>query len=398
MNKRLIFLTFTLALALLLAACSGLEISVETDTPEPAPTEVTPTQPAPTPTTPAPTPEPEATAEPGLLPRPLYFISLDDGQVWRVEVDGRTLTRITDERAEVTEFDVSPDGAALAYVTENLLVRADADGNNRTVLVTGAALTGAEDDFVVRMIVNPRWSPDGEQIAFGMNGVNLIPAAGGDPVMIQQSDPIPATRELARFYRPQLWSPDGSQLVVAVNFWMEGLIYAVKDLETGGLVDIESACCDPSWSVDGRSLLMYSSSPEGYNPPGLWRVDPATGEAEVVIQGRTDGDPLLRLVAFPREAPDGSLRFLLAEQLPNADGVYLWPPMFQLALLGADGEPSAVSESAYSASWEGGWAPGGEGLVIRLVSAETPLEGQFMWVTAEGEAAPLPADGTSPRW
>jgi hypothetical protein len=398
MNTRRIFLMMGLALALLLAACSGLEINVETETPEPRPTEATATPPEPTPTAPAPTAEPEATEPPGVLPRPLYFISLDDGQVWRVEADGRTLTRITNERDEVTEFDVSADGAALVYVTENLLVRADADGGNRTVLVTGAALTGQDDDFVVRMIVNPRWSPDGEQIAFGMNGVNLIPAAGGEPVMIQQSDPIPVRREVARFYRPQLWSPDGRKLVVAVNFWQEGLIYAVKDLARGALVDIESACCDPSWSADGRSLFMYSSSPEGYNPPGLWRVNPATGAAEVVIQGRTDGDPLLRLVAFPHEAADGSLRFLLAEQLPNSDGVYLWPPMFQLAMLGRDGEPSAVSETAYSASWEGGWAPGGEGLVIRLVNAETPLEGQFMWVTAEGEAVPLPADGTSPRW
>jgi hypothetical protein len=387
----------SVALAGLLAACSGLEINVETETPPP-PTEATATPPAPTPTEPAPTAEPEATPLPGVLPRPLYFISLDDGQVWRVEPDGRSLTQITQERSEVTEFDVSADGTALAYITENLLVRADADGGNRAVLVTGAALTGAEDDFAVRMIVNPRWSPDGQRLAFGMGGVNVIPAAGGVPEMIEPSDPIPQRRELARFYRPQLWSPDGRRMVVAVNFWQEGLSYAVKDLVRGQLVDIDSACCDPSWSANGRSLFMYGSSPEGYNPPGLWRVNPATGAAQTVIQGRIEGDPRLRLVAFPREAADGTLHFLMAEQMPNADGIYPWPAPYQLYSMDPGLDPEPVSGTAYSASWEGAWAPDGSGLVIRLLEASTPLEGQFVWVALDGSTVPLPADGTSPRW
>jgi hypothetical protein len=400
----------SLVLPALLAACGTLELALET--PGAPPVEATATTPAPVQgsqdpgssdlgTAPSPTTPPTAapTAAAGLLPAPIYFISTAGEQLWRLAPDGRTLTQITTERAPVTEFDVSPVDGALVYVTENQLVRADAEGDQRTVLLAGPALTGAEDDFIARQIHNPRWSPDGAQIAFGLNGVNLIPAAGGEPRLIQPSDPIPATRALARFYRPYAWSPDGARLLVTVNFWQEGLIYAIKHLADGTLVDIDSACCEPAWSRDGQSLLMFGSSPEGYNPPGLWRVDAATGEAVTLIEGRRDGDPVVNLVANPYEAPDGRLYFLLASQSPNADGVYEWPARFQLASLPAGAAtgaaPVVVRPDAHTA-FEADWSGDGRGLVIREIDgASQPLAGALLWLPADPAlpAATLPADG-----
>jgi hypothetical protein len=283
------------------------------------------------------------------------------------------------------------------------LVRADADGGNRAVLVAGPAATGAEDDVIARQIHNPRWSPDGTQIAFGLNGVNLIAAAGGQPQMIQASDPVPTTRTLARFYRPHSWSPDSTRLVVEVYFWQEGLIYAVKSLASGALLDIDSACCSPVWSRDGRSLYMTGSSPEGYNPPGLWRVDAATGQAVTLIEGRREGDPVVKLVANPFETADGQLYFLLAAQSPNADGVYEWPQRFQLAALPAaavaDPTPILVRVEARSA-FEAAWAGDGSGLVIREIDpASQPLRGALVWLPADPAlpSVTLPADGMAAR-
>jgi hypothetical protein len=187
--------------------------------------------------------------------------------------------------------------------------------------------------------------------------------------------------------------------VVAVNFWQEGLIYAVKDLASGALVDIESACCEPSWSADGQSLYMFGSSPEGYNPPGLWRVDPTTGAAETLIVGKTDGDPLVRLVAFPHETANGELRFLLAEQLPNADGIYEWPAHFQLYTLDAAGQPVAVGGGAYAVGWEAAWTPDGSGVAFSEVDASTGMmTGGFIFLKADGTEVRLPAEGMAPRW
>jgi Tol biopolymer transport system component len=334
-----------------------------------------------------------------VLPSPVYFISTQDEQLWRIASDGRTLTQLTREAAPVTGFDVFPGDGALVYVAGNQLIRADGQGGNRIVLLAGPALTGAEDDFVARQIQNPRWSPDGAQIAFGLNGLNLIAAAGGQPQLIEASDPVPTTRALARFYNPHAWSPDGTRIVVTVHFWQEGLIYAIKDLASGTLLEIDSACCDPIWSRDGQSLYLFGSSPEGYNPPGLWRVDAATGTAVTLLEGRSGDDPNVRLVANPFELPDGTLLFLLATQLPNADGVYEWPARFQLASLPA-GAPAGTAPTLVrpeaSAYFTAAWASAGNGLVIREVDPSTqPISGALTWLPADPAlpALSLPGDG-----
>ncbi len=390
------------ALAVLLAGCSTLELRVETSTP---PAEATATAPAVTepPSEPTSAPTAEPTSQPPVLPAPVYFISAADGQLWRLAPDGRTLTQLTSEPAPVTEFDVSPAGGALVYIAGNELVRAAADGGGRVVLLRGPALTGAEDDLVARTLRDARWSPDGSQIAFGLNGVNLIPAEGGLPRRVIQSDPVPATRQLARFYRPQAWSPDGARLAVAVNFWQEGLIYAIYSFADDALLDVESACCDPIWSRDGQSLFLYGSSPEGYDPPGLWRVDVATGQAVTLLEGRRDGDLVVHLAANPYEAADGTLYFLFTAQSPNADGVYLWPPYFQLAGLPADAEPGAapaIIRAEARRAFEADWAGDGRGLVIREVDpGSQPPSGALVWLPADPAlpAVPLPADGAGAR-
>jgi dipeptidyl aminopeptidase/acylaminoacyl peptidase len=57
----------------------------------------------------------------------------------------------------VINFDVSPVDGSLVYVVQgaggNLLVRADARGQQRTVLLNNVSVN------------NPRWSPDGNRIA-----------------------------------------------------------------------------------------------------------------------------------------------------------------------------------------------------------------------------------------
>lgn len=143
----------------------------------------------------APSPKPIATAavsaEPSaaasVLPAPLLFMR--EGQIVRLERDGKTVTPITNEQPgqpdilAVTDFDVSPADGSLAYIVQgsgaNTLVRTDAQGQQRTVLLETAAVS------------MPRWSPDGAQIALNVwaspeqtggqtGGVYLIPADGGE--------------------------------------------------------------------------------------------------------------------------------------------------------------------------------------------------------------------------
>src|SRR4026208_2613994 len=75
---------------------------------------------------------------PGLLPHILYFTNNDDAgiaQVFRLEMDGTTVTQLTFETSAVDSYDVSQVDGSVAYVAGNQLLLIDADGSDRRVLL-----------------------------------------------------------------------------------------------------------------------------------------------------------------------------------------------------------------------------------------------------------------------
>ena len=82
------------------------------------------------PTNPGATPPPAEDAD--VLPRTLYYIAPDGAgitQVFRLERDGVTQTQLTTESGSVTDYDVSPVDGNIAFVANNQLLYANADGS-----------------------------------------------------------------------------------------------------------------------------------------------------------------------------------------------------------------------------------------------------------------------------
>ena len=359
---------------------------------------------------------PPATAEPAgqsALPAPVYY--LNNGQIFRLEADGRTVARITAETEPVTDYDIHPGSGLLVYVSGNDLIQADATGGNRRVLLEGADF--AEDDYAARIsqnIRNPRIAPDGSQIAFGLNGVNLISTGdtSGNYTMLQPSDPYPETpadipdEGPVRFFWPVSWSPDGSKLLVEFAYYPEAGGLAIYNLSDGTLADVTNpdfiTVGDWAWGDDGETIFL-ASNVLAYGAPGLVRVDAGSGDGTTLIRGMPDGEVNeenpARLFQAPHQTSEGDL-LTFAQEITTPQFLGS-SPVYQLYRVTADGSAMTPVREGPFLIGDVLWADNDLGAIFmdRSNARQYPYTGSLRWVPVDGgPVLDLAANGSKPRW
>jgi Tol biopolymer transport system component len=333
------------------------------------------------------------------LPSAINYISLEDHQIWRLEADNTTASPITSETEQIMEYDVSPVDGTLTVSAVSGLLRINADGSGRTMLVETNGETA---------ILKPTWSPDGQRIAYGMQGnVYLIDPQGGEPrALVEIGDQVGG-------YIPLLWSPDGTQLVV-LNQTPGTFVgsYLIVNVNSGTATPVQDGadgnwvCCTPAWSPDG-SILYFSNHMSGFGAePALWQVDPATGTSTLLIDGiqgsLSPESPSMipvTLVGFAQPLSDGNL-YAFMQAMTGQEFMQMSDvPVLTLTRLGPDGitERSPMRSDAYPIS-EALWSPDGSGAAITVLgSAYEP--GTIIWIPVDGSPAlTLNAYGTQIKW
>lgn len=380
---------------------------------------------APAPPTPPISPSPTAasprlTAQPTLLPAPLYFIG-QNGQIMRLEADGLALQQITDVPEGIQDFDVSPVDGRLAYVSGNKLIETGPNGDKPIVKVDAGQIAidptvaPVEQAQFTQTIERPRFSPDGGKIAFGLNGVNLILAgAATEYATLIASDPYPGyndpnfgrSEEAIRFFWPASWAPDGQRLLVDFAYYPEGGGLAVLDLTTNEWNVVTNpdgiVCCDWTWTTNSEVAILASDL-TAYGVPGLAQVSPVTGVGQTIIHGapETPGvtglPPSLQVFKAPYAAVDGRILTFVAIGYQDEPA----QPQFHMAALApGETETTPLRDDAYYPV-EALWASDGRGAVIVTPgpSSTYPIVGPLLWLPANGgPAVPLPTSGGALRW
>lgn len=411
-----VFSAACLALAALLggSACTGPSTAVP---PTAAPTA------APSPTAAPAPPTPLATAMPtpanAVLPAPLYIV--DEEQIVRIERDGITRKQMTNEAPPATDgqaifgFDASPANGALAYIAPGpgesfVLVRTDADGGNRSVLLDNLPLAA------------PLLSPNGTTIALSIleddnagvypAGVYLLPITGGKPRLLLANKPVtdPSAEDGdGRGFEAVAWSPDGTKLLVnASSLALDFCELAIVDTVSGALVnlaapapDLHAACVAAAWTPDSKAVYFIASDPgKWFTEPGIWRGDAASGAvAPVPIE------PASTLLSYPLIV--GDQLYVLAAPAPAENPFY--PPAadasdfpalsftpVSLALTGGTIAPlRRDAHELYTARW----APDGSGAVI--FESSDPSNIRLLWLRSDGSPAITILEGAerfAARW
>jgi len=341
------------------------------------------------------------------LPRTFYYLGNDsDGffQVFRVERDGTTQQQITSESDNVSDYDVSPVDGSVAYVANNQLILIDADGSDRRMLVDGGALD--PNNPFLSTISSPVFSPDGQTLAYGYQGLQIYSFAAGTSELIieNQIDDVGGGLYVPReLYSPERYSPDGTKLLITLGYY-EGASSAIYYPATDALVRLTGGegaliCCDDTeWASDGSSV--YAANPNmGMFSSGLWRVDAATGEVTTLIPGDAGGGNY-NVADEAYLAPDGQLYFLFAT-VSAPDGIIIRSPL-QLVRSAPDGVTgrTVLNSETFDLLNEALWAPDASFVVVVIApSQEVYQGGEARIVYLDGRpGAVLAASAQQMKW
>jgi eukaryotic-like serine/threonine-protein kinase len=220
------------------------------------------------------------------------------------QVAGGQPIRLTSDGMGNTMPDFSPDGSKIVF-------RSDREGGG----IFEIPAFGGDARLLAHEGRNPKFSPDGLQVAYwvgdagvaaaipGTGTVWVVPVAGGPPQLVGQNFTA---------VRYPIWSPDGKHLLMvgytaakaydesAIDWWLvptdggiavrtgaeQALVHGgVKALEPSATPDFPIPAC---WSASTNTILFSAVGGSTYNLWGLG-ITPRTGRANGTLRRVTTG-------------------------------------------------------------------------------------------------------------
>jgi dipeptidyl aminopeptidase/acylaminoacyl peptidase len=230
----------------------------------------------------------DVSAQPGLV---LYRDSIE-GAFVAADPEGQRRWRLSVAPGleAILLADCTPDGSRLAYVV------ADPASDTSELFLRGAAAP-AEPVEVPGLVQSFAWSPEGDRIALALldaetyrNRLWLLDPDSGGLEELPSGEGSPG---------PPRWSPDGESLAFSAITQSRSDIYVLRlgDEAPVRLSDRDDSAFDPDWSPDGESLVF--SAPAGERAYELFTIGADGGDERQLTDSGT-------LKSFPRWSADGS--------------------------------------------------------------------------------------------
>jgi hypothetical protein len=246
-------------------------------------------------------------------------------QVFTIRPDGTDLTNVSSSSFPDYFAAWSPDRTRLAFV--RALGSSGHHVEDFALMTMNADGTDKQEVFranMVRALLYPTWSPDGQRLAFVLDSGSTLSVFVID---VDGSD----LRELARGSEPD-WSPAGDRIVYTA-YTDEGYdgVFTIgvdgQDRERVTAVDLNATL--PKWSPDGAQLLFLAGcNCVPFTPSGIYSARSDGSELRQVY-----ADPPGRLAGQADWSPDGEQVVFLANREPLGGG----PLGPRLWIVNADG-------------------------------------------------------------
>ena len=245
-------------------------------------------------------------AAPSWSPDGTELVYAMQGSLWRQRLGGEEARQLTAGPGYDHQPDWSPDGRRVVYAS----YRDDA------LELRVLDLTSGEDVALVKngaVNVDPRFSPDGTRIAFvstvheGRWHVFVVPASGGAPVRLTEDRDSGLPRyyySVFDHYLSPTWSPDGKELIVVSNrghVYGSGGFWRMAALPGAPLRELHyeetTWKARPDWAPDGRRVVYSGYHGRQWNQ--LWLTTSEGGDPIPLTFGEHD-------TTEPRWSRDGS--------------------------------------------------------------------------------------------
>ena len=203
-------------------------------------------------------------------------------EIWVMNADGSGQRRLVDATNSPEHPRWSPDGQQIAFEAYDPSVGMfrpyliSADGSNVHALSSTAGNAASGE-----------WSPDGTQLLFLSNraapysyAMYVVQIDGSGEHQVVGDSACTADVSDPR------WSPDGARIAYTCHASSGGAIYTIRTDGTGR-VPVTAPGWGPAWSPDGRQLALGSSRDGGYD---VYIVDMSSGAvSRVTRDGATYG-------------------------------------------------------------------------------------------------------------